>query len=127
VGWARYTDFQINAPPWPEVEPPDMRGVSGSLWPSVTELLTARLEPAQVAHATGHCSCASDDDTERRNRDWWVSKEMVSIINGVERRWWWPHEFSLCDCEDDSEMCHDYCEWGMLRHPDEYPRPHGAG
>jgi hypothetical protein len=90
--------------------------------------MAARLEPARLAHATGHCSWAIDSvDIEFQNGVWWEDKQMVSVVNDVARRWWPPHGLRLCDCDPDSETCADFCESGTLRHPDINPAPHGAG
>jgi hypothetical protein len=112
VGWARFTNWQVNAPRWPEISE------HGYLWVSVADLLSARLTRLHMLHGLGYCSCvAHDRDVEHSVRDWWTGKETVSKIDGVAREWWPPTEVRFHDCE--TEWCE--CERGMFLHPDHWP------
>jgi hypothetical protein len=123
AGWARYTNWQINAPHWPEISEH-----GGYLWVSAADLLAARLARPQMIHGLGYCACVEhEDDVERINREWWADKRPMST-DGKVRNWCLPVEVCFCDCEPDYVMHLEYCEIGMFLHPDDWPlRVHGAG
>jgi hypothetical protein len=130
AGWARFTNWQNAALPWPEVNS------RYHLFPGIAQLLSARLTPTRVGHAIGHCFCVNEGGAlsraeedaviDRINREWWEGKHSDSRIDGIVRRWWPPTNVAFCDCDEWCDWCE--CERGLYLHPDHWPlRVHGAG